>query len=303
MADLTKDRLADTFRAARASRYSSPESGGDALPIVYGDLTVPSRSLAGVYGLPKISTAGAGTYCVAGHAISGSVALFDDNGPISASNYTLSLSDDYEGRGVIATAAFSVAPGGSVTAVCRGMKNASGALIENPARVAEDLMVSVWGFAEQDIDGQALSRAVAAGQGYAAAGVIGDDHAPSDVLTELLGDFLGRFEVDAFGRLKMSIAAVESVSLHPVKVLPALEAADVEAETSRDSVINQVPVLYARDYAEGKHLLHDDGDSTRDAASQALYGTRTPSEGNIALDWVRSASVARAVQTRIVERF
>jgi hypothetical protein len=39
------------------------------------------------------------------------------------------------------------------------------------------------------------------------------------------------------------------------------------------------------------------------AASQALYGTRTPSEGKIVLGWVRSASVARAVQTRIVERF
>ena len=305
MANLTKDRLADSYLIARASRYSSPESGGDALPIVYGDLTAPARTEAGIYTLPKINTGGSGTYCIAGHAIEGSVSLFDEDGLINSGDYTLNLTNDYEGKGEIATAAFSAAPNGRVTAVCKGKKDSSGALLENPALITEDLALNFWGLAEQDIDRQALSLAAAstAVQGYAAASVILDDHAPADVLTELLGNFLGRFEVDAFGRLKIAFQGAETGTIHPVKVMPELEAADVEVEVSRDGVINQVPVLYGWDDVEGKFLLHENGLSERNAASQVLYGVRTPSSGRLELRWVRSEAVARSVQGRIVERY
>ncbi|MFP6870895.1 MAG: hypothetical protein VCE91_16475 [Nitrospinota bacterium] len=161
MADLTKDRMADSYLIARASRYSAPESGGDALPIVYGDMSVPARTEAGVYALPKIDTAGAGTYCIAGHAIHGGVSLFDNDGLIAGGDYTLDTANDFQGKGVIATAAFSVAPAGRVSAVCRGKKDETGALIENPAKIIEDLALNFWGFAGQDIDRQALSRAAA----------------------------------------------------------------------------------------------------------------------------------------------
>lgn len=305
MADLTKDQLSDNYLIARASRYSSPESGGDALPIVYGDLTVPSRIEAGVYTLPKINTGGSGTYCIAGHAVHGSVSLFDDDGLIDPGDYTLNLANDYEGEGEIATAAFNTAPNGRVTAVCKGKKDGSGDLLENPAAIAEDLALNFWGFIEQNIDHQALSRATASAsaQGYVAASVISDDHAPADALTDLLGNFLGRFEVDAFGRLKFAFQGAEAGAIHPVKVMPELEAADVEMEVSRDGVINQVPVLYGWDEAEGKFLLHEDGLSERSAASQVLYGVRTPSSGRLELKWMRSEAVVRTVQARIVERF
>lgn len=305
MADLTKDRLADSYLITRTSRYSTPESGGDALPIVYGDLTVPARTEAGIYILPKISTGGSGTYCIAGHTIDGSVSLFDDDGLINSGDYTLNLANDYEGKGEIATAAFSVAPNGRVTAVCKGKKDASGALLENPALIAEDLALNFWGLAEQDIDRQALSLAAAStvAQGYAAASVILDDHAPADALTELLGNFLGRFEVDAFGRLKIAFQGTEAGAIHPVKVMPELEAADVEVEVSRDGVINQVPALYGWDDVEGKFLLHEEGFSERSAASQVLYGVRTPTSGRLELKWVRSEVVARGIQGRIVERY
>ncbi|MBT3435502.1 MAG: LamG domain-containing protein [Nitrospinaceae bacterium] len=305
MADLTKDRMADNYLIARASQYSAPESGGDALPIIYGDLTVPARTEAGVYSLPKINTGGSGTYCIAGHAIDGSVSLFDDDGLINPGEYTLNLANDYEGNGEIATAVFSVAPSGSVTAVCKGKKDSSSILLENPALIAEDLALNFWGFFEQDIDRQTLSRAAASAQsqGYAAASVISDDHAPADALTDLLGNFLGRFEVDAFGRLKIIFQGTETGSIHPVKVMPELEAAEVELEVSRDGVINQVPALYAWDDVEGKFLLHEDGIAERSAASQVLYGVRTPSSGRLELTWMRSEAVARTVQARIVERF
>ncbi len=265
MADLTKDWLADPFRIARASRYAAPGNGGDALPIVYGDLTVPARTDAGVYVLPKIDTAGAGTYCVAGHAALGAVSLFDDDGLIAGGDYTLNLADDFQGVGVIATAAFSAAPNGEVTAVCKGKKDASGALIENPARIAEDLMVNVWGYTSRDLDQVALGRAVAAaaGLGYLAAGVI-----------------------------------------RPALALPSLEAASVSCETSREGVVNQVPALFSRNFT-GKttdFIQHDDGAATLDAASQALYGVRLPARGRLEFEWIRGSATARAVQGRIVER-
>src|SRR3989338_8695441 len=60
MADLTKDRLNDPFRIPRASRYASPWDAGDALPIVYGDLTAVLSPGRGAYAFPQIDTAGGG---------------------------------------------------------------------------------------------------------------------------------------------------------------------------------------------------------------------------------------------------
>ena len=172
MADLTTDRLSDSFLIGRASRYAAPEFEDQSLPVIYGDLTTPSRENAGVYALPKIDATGEGVYCVAGHEISGAVILFDDDGRIEPDDYALELARNYQGKGVIATAVFSAPPKGRVTAVCKGKMDAAGALIENPAEVIYDLMTSVWGFSEQDIDMQALSRAAAGASalGYRAGG-------------------------------------------------------------------------------------------------------------------------------------
>ena len=174
MADPTTDRLSDSFQIDRASRYAAPEFEDQSLPIIYGDLAVPSREKAGVYAPPKIDTAGGGVYCVAGHEIWGGVVLFDDDGRVEADNYTLELAQNFQGRGVIATAAFTTPPKGRVTAVCKGRKTAAGGLIENPAGIVHDLMASVWGFSEQDIDMQSLARAATSAKalGYRAGGII-----------------------------------------------------------------------------------------------------------------------------------
>ncbi len=304
MADLTRDLLADPFCIARASRYSAPEAGGDALPIIYGDLTVPARATAGVYRLPEIDTAGAGTYCVAGHEIKGSVSLFDAAGLIAVGDYTLNLANDYQGVGVIATAAFSVAPAGSVTGVCQGKKDTSGALIENPFDIVEDLMLNFWGFTEQDLNRQALNRAIegAGNLSYKAAGLIAENLSPMQALTDLLGDFLGWFETDADKRLRVGILGQEAGTVFPAAALPSLEAAEVTSRRSRDSIVNQTPVLYAKNYTDGRHIKHEDGETTKDAASQVVYGARLPARGHYVMDWVREDATAKAVQARIVER-
>ena len=304
MSDPTTDRLSDAFPIGRASRYADPEFEDQSLPVIYGDLTTPSRESAGVYELPKIDSTEGGVYCVAAHEISGAVALFDDDGLIDPGDYVLELARNYQSRGAIATAAFANPPKGRVTAVCKGRKNDSGALIENPAEVVYDLMTSVWGFSEQDLDMQALSRAAAGAQalGYRAGGIILDDHAPADVLTSLLGDFLGRYEIDPFGRLKIHIAGEEPFAISPQKVLPRFGHSSIEAEMARDTVVNQVPVLYARDYLGGRYIKHDDGSATRNTSSQRLYGVRRPPQSPLRLDWVRRERVAATVQSRIVER-
>lgn len=305
MADLTKDRLSDSFQMRRASTYDAPEFEDQSLPVIYGDLTIPPRERAGVYALPKIDERGAGAYCVAAHEIEGGVSLFDDDGRIGTGDYALALSQDYQGKGVIAVAAFSAEPRGRVTAVCRGRKDAAGALIENPAAVVADLMTNVWGFSERDIDMPALARAAARADalGYRAGGMLLDDHAPADALTALLGDFLGRYEIDPFGRLAVRIAGEEPFSRLPAKVLPRFGEARVEAEIARDAIINQAPALYARDYLHhGRYLRHDDGETSKNASSQRLYGVRKPPESPLRLEWVRRESVAAALQARIVER-
>ncbi|MCY4382397.1 MAG: hypothetical protein OXE44_04530 [Nitrospinae bacterium] len=305
MADPTTVRLSDSFHIGRASRYANPEFEDQSLPIIYGDLTIPSRENAGAYALPKIDSADGGVYCVAAHEISGAVALFDDDGRVEPESYSLELARNYQSKGAIATAAFADPPKGRVTAVCKGRKNDSGALIENPAEVIHDLMTSVWGFTEQDLDMQALSRAAtsATALGYRAGGIILDDHAPADVLTSLLGDFLGRYEIDSFGRLKIHIAGEKPSAMSPQKVLPRFGQSRIEAEMARDTVINQVPVLYARDYPGARYIKHDDGSASRNRSSQRLYGVRRPPQSPLRLEWVRRGSVAATVQSRIVARY
>ena len=305
MADLTQDRLSDSFQMRRASIYSSPEFEDQSLPVIYGDLTTPPRARSGVYALPKIDDSGAGAYCVAAHEASGGVILFDDDGRIDAGDYELELSVNYQGKGVIAVAAFSAPPKGGVTAVCKGKKDPRGALIENPADVIRDLMTNVWEFSEQDIDMQALARAAACADalGYRAGGILLDDHAPADVLTAILGDFLGRYEVDPFGRLLVRIAGEEPAAILPQKVLPRIDESRIAAEIARDAIINQAPTLYARDYVRARYLRHDDGDATKNASSQRLYGVRRPPQSPLRLEWVRRESVAAALQSRIVERY
>lgn len=305
MADLTKQRLSDPFLIARASRYSAPENGGDALPLPYGDLTTIQGVDRGVYLCPKIDTGGAGTWCVAGFSIAGSVSLFDQDGLIPPGEYTLNLANDYQGQGVIATAAFSVAPNQFVEAICKGRKDAGGALIESPILLAEDMLLNLWGFTAQEIDPRTLSLVQdrMAALGYKAAGVIQEDHAPMEVLQDLLGNFLAGFDISPAGRVVFGAQGEETGSLFPVLHVPSREIR-AQRELDLASVVNEVPVLYGKNFSflDGRMKRHDGGETTRDAASQALYGARRPSGGRLELSWVRDQAVARAIQARIVER-
>ena len=305
MADLTKQRLSDVFRVPRAGRYSSPENTGEALPLPYGDLTTIQGVERGVYLCPKIDTAGAGTWCVAGHAIHGSVKLFDADGLIDPGDYTLNPANDYQGKGVIATAAFSVAPNQFVEAICKGKKDASGNLIESPALLAEELLLNLWGFAEQDVDRRTLSLVYErfAALGYKAAGVIGEDHAPQEVLQSLLGNFLASFDVDPNGRVSFNALGAETGALYPALYVPSREIA-AWGDWDLASVVNQVPARYGKNFSpsDGEMKRHDDGEATKDAASQILYGVRLPAQGRLELPWVRDQASARTIQARIVER-
>ncbi len=303
MANQAADRISDVFHLPRASRYEAPEFEDQPLPIVYGDLTIPARKKSGVYALPRIDASGGGVYCVAAHEIWGAVTLFDEDGPVAPDAYVLDLAHNYQRKGVVATASFSASPKGQVSAVCKGRKDASGALIENPAHIVRDLMANVWGFGERDLDLQALARAALAADalGYRAGGMLVDDHAPAEVFTALLGDFLGRYEIDPFGRLAIRITGQEF--LLPQKALPHRGLARTQAETARDTVVNQVATLYARNYLDDRYVRHDAGEATKDASSQKLYGVRRTPQSPLRLEWVRCADVAARVQARIVERY
>ena len=116
MALTNVDLIHDPVALPRAGRYSDPGDPGDILPIVYGNLTDGDK---GIWKAPKIDTAGSGTYCLAGHAVlsvadGNSVALYDDDGLIAAGEYTFNASDDFQSKGAVATAVFSVAPKGDV---------------------------------------------------------------------------------------------------------------------------------------------------------------------------------------------
>lgn len=305
MTEITSTRLWDSFRLARASRYSAPENGADALPIVYGDLTTPTRTASGVYTCPKIDTAGSGTYCVAGHAISGSVSLFDDDGAIGGGDFAINTANDFQSQGVITTAIFSVAPTGRVTAVCAGKLDATPALIENPVEIIEDLLINGWGLVGVDINNQAFSRAKSACDNllYAAAGVITGDHKPIDIIQEILESFFGSVWVDGQKKVSVKIHGTETISsnISPVAFVPT--GFEAVREMSIDGVINTVPAFYAWNSAKSESILHDDGSATADAASVVLFGTRLHPRNPLTLKWVRQEASVQTMQGLVVSRY
>jgi hypothetical protein len=198
-----------------------------------------------------------------------------------------------------------VAPNQFVEAICKGRKDAGGALIENPASLAEELLLNLWGFTDQEVDSRTLSavRTLFSALGYKAAGVIQEDHAPQEVLQSLLGNFLASFDVDAAGRVAFSALGEETGAIYPAMFVPSREI-QARREWDLASVVNQVPVLYGKNFSflDGRMKGHSSGAATRDAASQALYGARLPAGGRLSLEWVRDAATVQAIQERIVER-
>ncbi len=299
-------QLQDVFALPRAGRYAHPERAAERLPLVYGDLTLPSGN-NGVYLCPQIDTENS-VFCLAAHHIlsvaqGNSFSLYDDEGLIDPGEYTVTSGGDYEGKGEIAYATFSVPPVGAVRARCKG-KEKNGSLLENPLDIIEDFLGLV-GFPSDFMEPTFFSaaRAHAAEKGYRAAGVIGRVLSPAETLQEILYCFLGDWWVDASRKLRVFLDRKDGGGHGVVGHLAERDNAFFEILAHRDDIVNQAPVNYAHDYVEEEFSAYDDGADTASLASQSVHGVRLPTEGAFEFRWVRDAATVRELQELIVSRF
>jgi hypothetical protein len=296
-------RLSDTYLLPRASRYSAPANQSDILAVVYGDLSGDG----GVWPASLIHENDM-VWALAAHPII-SATLYDDDGEIDAADYTLNLSHDYEGQGIISTATFSTAPNGDVTASGQGKPDDAGALIENPIDIVVDVMT--WMGIENDFEPGAYSRArqVASQLGYVAAGVLLQDQSPRFWLSSVLSSFLGSWWLNYEQKIVIEIGQQQTT----YQVMGFLDnRVNFQGQLARslNDLCNRPIMYYAPNFTnrdrrtttgsgKGDYDGFLDGLDVQPQVSVSLYGDQ-PKTFN--MQWIRADAVAQSVQSEILLR-
>lgn len=190
---------------------------------------------------------------------------------------------------------------------CKGLAGDSGDLLENPADVAEAMLLRFTDITSRDFDGPswAQARRLCQTQGYRAAGVITSELRAGDALAGILGSFWGTFWVGGDGRLRIQIDLgpnfldESQLALHlGPKIMATAQATD-----QTDDICNQASLRFAPAFLRGgdtKWQGEYSGEDTKNLASQALHGVRLKSYD---LPWVRSSEVAKTLAATLVDRY
>ncbi len=299
-----RDSLKLPLLVRKASEYSDPKSATDVLPTVLGDMT--QGGSGGQWQAVCIGVS-AGVYALAGHQLQGGVELFDTDGNVISSGYTLNLAHDYEGKGIIATATFAAAPTDLEPIGVRAQgKPVEGSLATNPVDVARELLLSHAGLSATDLHGVswARARAVCEAQGYAAARAINSELKRGDVLTGLLANFAITWWIGGDGQIHL-LADGGSGYIDAGSIAGHLEPrflATAQESKDTDNICNQLPVKFAPTLiGDATWQAEDDGYSTRDVVSQQRHQVRLWDA--LELPWVRTLAVANAIQAVRISRF
>lgn len=298
--------VSDEFRLKRAWNYSQPRVPADLLPVVYGTM---SGGSGGLWTCPCISTGGY-VYALAGHPVlslaqGNAVTVYDKDGSIiSAGDYTFAASNDYEGRGAIATLTFTSDQSANepISIRCRG-KSSAGEVIENPVDIVEDFLINLAGFKIEDLDQTWLERArsVAQTSGLKLSGLIDRNQAVGAVLSGMLFPW-GDWWRDKDGRIRLRVeAGPGSYSEAGVAgYFPARVTEEARIEAAADALVNQAETEYGYNFLKNCFEAGDDGASGADHLSQSVYGVQKRS---FQLKWVRETGVAQEIQANLVGRF
>jgi len=304
--------LSDIFYLGRAGRYSRPLNSNARLPVVYGDLTDGSN---GVWELPCIDDDGGGmnpVYCFAAHEVlsaanGNSITIYEEGMELNPALYTFDESNDYESEGVIATITFT-SPKANAVITARGMgkPTASGGatLMENIIDQVYDFLTVENAFASSLFESTYKAKAsqIFTAQGYSAAGVINEDTVIWDIITEMMGAFLGSAYLDGSGELVLEIDDGSLKQYSMAAIVSRGDANLVDAKQRLANIINQCPANYAYNYAAGEFKSHDGGSTTADLVSQGVHGVREPNTP-CQHYWCRDQASIRTIQGVVVEKF
>ncbi|MFZ5585464.1 MAG: hypothetical protein ACOZHQ_06000 [Thermodesulfobacteriota bacterium] len=296
------------LRLARAWTYAAPRRPAECLPLVYGD---PGPGLGGLWNAVCVD-APARVYALAGHALTAlemgnQVTLYDkDDEPIDPADYALELARDYQGRGVIATAAFAAEARSRepIGVRAQGKPGPDGLPLANPLDLARDLLLAAGGLDPAELDQGAFNRARGRAEslGFSAAGAFTRPMPLGQALTELMASFLGSWWRGGDGRLRLMLdlgpGAVDEGEL--TATLGQANLRQVSVSARLDDVVNQVEVRYAFNHRRQECEAAWSGPEAVQAKSVGLYG---PRPRGLELKWVRQPDCARAIAARLAEAY
>jgi len=248
-ADAVSSSLYDVWEVPKSGRYTNAENDNTALPLLLGNTA--ENSPQGVSVCPCIDTVN-DVYSLACHAIQSEAAgntitLYDADGEISSSEYTITASGNYESQGVIAYATFSTTPNGTVTATMTGSAvDSSGTMPTNPVDCIE-LMLSIMGDTTLlEATSKAKARQDCEGAGYTCAGIIIADNPKTYWLADIMASFLGSWTLNEDDAIVLSVDTGAVNFLATAADLKQAKCSPQPAlKPTRDNIITRPIINYA----------------------------------------------------------
>ena len=297
--------LTDTLFLSRAGDYSAPLDTNAKLPIVYGDLTDGSN---GVWTLPALDTTD-DVYAFAGHEVlsvanGNSITIYEDGMELHGALYVFDEKNDFEGNGDIATINFTSPKANAViTAQGKGKPTATGGatLLENAIDIIDDILTVESDFTSALYEATAKSRAAQlfTEQAYVAAGVIDSDMSFWDILTAIMGSFLGAAHKNGLDQLVLELDT-NTTTEGQAGIVARSDSDMLEARQRLDNIVNQIPSNYAYSYSDARFTGFTD--TVSDATSQTIFGVRKP-ETPFPFFWCRDLTSVQTVQAIIVAKY
>ena len=207
-----------------------------------------------------------------------------DGNPIAPESYTLDLDHDYQGSARSPPPPFSRTPP-SLIPYTSGPREARRLwpAFGKPVEIAKDILLSAAGADESDLEAASFSRAAARcdALGFAAAGVLEKEQRIGDLLTAVMGEFMGSWWKNARGQIKlvMDLGPGSLVESEIVHVFRPEHLKNISVEADIDDLVNQVSLFYAYNPALDEFEALLDEQDLRDQKSIGLFG-RKPRNSN-----------------------
>lgn len=228
-----------------ASPYQDAPEPGLILPVVFGDF-----SEGGLRGpIPAVLIDNVNwVYAAAGHAVGSISQVYVDDLPADPAP-SVSVSNNYQGHGVIATITFAAQPTGVVT--WRGTGYQESGTLTNPIRQLQILLETYGDYATSDFEATALadSKLAVSGLGYETAWVVNDRRTVQDWVTEWMFNVMGYWRVTGLSKLELLIDSGSiPETLVVERILAARDCEDgddgIEMTFDRRHLINKLSAYY-----------------------------------------------------------
>ncbi len=233
----------------------------------------------------------------------GSITIYEDGQELNSNLYTFNEANNYEGHGIIATIDFATPKANAViTARGKGKVLTGTTLMENIIDIVNDFLTVECDFTSSLFESTAKARAsqLFTAQAYKAAGVIDQDTVIWEIITAMMGSFLGSVYLNGEGALTLDI----DKNTIPYEQVPIIRRGDgvlTDAKIRRDNIVNQVPAHYAYNYVTWEFKKQTDDTAHADAISQGIFGVRKPNTP-YQFYWCRDLTSVQVVQDVIVAK-